>query len=161
MPAAAAAPATLSVDGLAGVRIGMTIDQAEQVTGPLEVGYPSDEDSCGEATPKRPWIPGASLMVEGRRVVRIDILRSDGPEPRATTKTDAGIGIGSTIAEVRRAYGRRLTIEPHPYDNKDGRYLVIKGLEPGREIIFETYRGRVESFRAGLSGPVEYIEGCA
>jgi hypothetical protein len=161
VPAAAAIPpATLSVDGLGGVKIGMSVRQAEQVIGPLEVTYLNDDGGCGEAVPKRPWIPGAGLMVEGRTIVRIDVSQGE-REPKATTRTDAGIGIGSTIAEVRRAYGRHLKIEPHPYDNEDGRYLVIKGLKPGREIIFETFKGRVDSFRAGKSHPVEYIEGCA
>ena len=159
-PAAAAVP-MLTVDGMEGVRIGMTVKQAEAVMGPLDVYYPDGPDSCGEGAPKSLWIPGVHVMIENRRIVRIDISQDKPPAPRAITKTEAGVGIGSTIAEVRRAYGKRLRIEPHPYDNEDGRYLVIKGLKPGREIIFETYKGRVESFRAGRSRPVEYIEGCA
>jgi hypothetical protein len=131
------------------------------VVGPLTVDYPNDDEGCGEAVPDRPWIRGASLMVEGRKIVRIDIASGEPSAPKPATKTDAGIGLGSTTAEVRRAYGKRLRIEPHPYDNDDGRYLVIKGLKSGREIIFETHQGRVESFRAGLSRQVEYIEGCS
>jgi hypothetical protein len=159
-PAAAAIP-MLTVDGMEGVRIGMSLEEAEKVTGPLTVAYPNDDGGCGEAVPKRPWIPGAALMVEGRRIVRIDIAQGPPPAPKATGTTEAGVGIDSTIAEVRRAYGKRLRIEPHPYDNEDGRYLVVKGLRPGREIIFEAFHGRVDSFRAGLSRQVEYIEGCS
>jgi len=163
LPATAAMPPSLSVDGLGGVRVGMTLKQAEKVVGPLSVDYPNggdDDGGCGDATPKRPWIAGASLMVENRRIVRIDIFQSDKSKPRPTTKTDAGIGIGSTIADVRRAYGKRLIISAHPYEGDQGRYLTIKGLKPDREIIFETNHGRVESFRAGMTQQVDYIEDC-
>jgi hypothetical protein len=160
LPASAAIP-MLTVDGLEGVRIGMSVEEAERITGPLVVAYPNDDGGCGEAVPKRPWINGASLMVEGRRIVRIDIAQGPPPAARATGTTDAGVGLGSTITAVRRAYGKRLRIEPHPYDNEDGRYLVVRGLKPGREIIFETYHGRVDSFRAGLTKQVGYIEGCS
>jgi hypothetical protein len=155
VPPAAAAIPMLTVDGMEGVRIGMTVEEAEKVTGPLTVAYPNDDEGCGEAVPAS-WIPGVALMVEGRRIVRIDIFRA-----RPPTSSDAGVTIGSTIADVRRAYGKRLTIRPYPYRNDERRYLVVRGLKPGREIIFETLHGRVDSFRAGRTKQVEYIEGCS
>jgi hypothetical protein len=161
-PAAAAGPAAprLTLDGIGGLRIGMTLQEMQQVVGPLDIGY-LDGPECGEGQPKRPWIPGVSFMVENGRLTRVDVDQGKPPAPRVRTQTEAGVGIGSTIAEVKRAYGKHLRIEPHPYDNEDGRYLVIKGLKPGREIIFEAFHGRVDSFRAGKSRSVEYIEGCA
>src|SRR5262249_52092648 len=122
LPAAAATPPTLSVDGLGGVRIGMTIKEVRRVVGPMDIGYLNGPE-CGEAHPKRPWIPGVGFMVSNGRLVRIDVVQDQPPAPKQTTKTDTGIGIGSTIADVRRAYGKHLKIEPHPYDNEDGRYL--------------------------------------
>ena len=160
LPTEAAVP-LLTVDGMEGVHIGMTVKQAETVTGPLDVYYSEGPDSCGQAVPKKPWIAGVRFMIENRRIVRIDIAQDKPPAPRAITSSDAGIQIGSTIAAVKRAYGNRLKIEQHPYDGDEGRRLVVRGRKPGREILFETYRGRVTTFRAGLSRPVEYDEGCA
>ncbi|HEY4031875.1 MAG TPA: hypothetical protein VGM25_16135 [Caulobacteraceae bacterium] len=160
LPAAAAVP-MLTVDGMAGVRIGMTVEEAEKVTGPLTVTYPNDDGGCGEAVPANGWIPGASLMVEGRRIVRIDIAQGPPTGPEVMGSTDTGIGIHDSIAGAKRVYGKRLRIQPDPYGNAERRRLVVKGHKPGREIIFETFRGRVTSFRAGLSRQVEYIEGCS
>ena len=59
---------------------------------------------------------------------------------------------------MRRRYPN-LRVARHPYTPK-GRYLIVGG-KP-RRMIFETgARGRVTSFRGGLSRPVGYIEGCA
>lgn len=74
-------------------------------------------------------------------------------------RTDRGIGIGSTEAEVRRAYGQDLTEEPHPY--VDGSYLIHEPSSLGnRQMIFETEGQVVTSFRVGDDQTTPWIEGC-
>jgi hypothetical protein len=51
---------------------------------------------------------GVGVMFMDGRVVRIDIREGD-------TRTASGIGIGSSEDDVRRVYGRRITLEPHKY----------------------------------------------
>jgi len=135
----------------------MTVRQVEKAVGQsLAVDYPEDE-SCGEGV-VRGGPDGVAYMFVDHHLARIDIDVPDkGQSP--DIKTEAGVGLGASMADVQRAYGPRLSIEPDPYDENE-HYLVIKGLRRGREIIFDTAMGRVDGFRAGLSKPVEYIEGC-
>jgi hypothetical protein len=155
---AGASPATLlTVDGLGPARIGMSVSQVEQALGQkLAIQYPED-DSCGQGEAKG-GPAGVSYMFVDGRLARVDVYQHDGGNS-PSIKTDAGIGLGSSMAQVQRAYGPRLSIQPDPYDDTE-HYLVVKNAGPGREIIFDTRMGRVGSFRAGLSKPVEYIEGC-
>jgi hypothetical protein len=147
----------LTENGLGPVRIGMTPNEVEKIVGPLNISYDASGPDCGEGGPKRPWIPGVGFMFVKGRLARIDISDANG----AVTKTEAGVGIGSTAAQAKRAYGRLLKAGPNDYDNEDGRDLLVDGPEPGRAILFESYKGRIQSFRAGLKGPVNFSEGCA
>ena len=94
---------------------------------------------------------GISLMFAYGKLVRVDVFRRP-------WRTKRGIRVGMRRRAVRRRYPN-LRVARHPYTPK-GRYLIVGG-KP-RRMIFETgARGRVTSFRGGLSRPVGYIEGCA
>ena len=136
------------------VRFGMTLAQASTaLREPLRL-----EDVEGECGYVRPTSlpPGTSFMVVAGRIARVDV-------DSGATETLSGARIGSTEAEIRRLYPGRIRVREHPYTGPTGHYLMFTPLDradAGFGMVFETDGERVTSYRAGLRGPVQYIEGC-
>ena len=145
--------APLGIDGIGPVRVGMTTAQAAAAAS-IPMRLQSAVGSCGKAT----FVggpPGLSFMTNLDGIRRVDVT-----EP--SIKTAEGIGIGSTEAEVTRAYGNRVTTQPHEYTN--GHYLVVTSEKPdlaNYRFVFETDGTRVTLFRSGVEPDVEFVEGCA
>jgi hypothetical protein len=119
-------------------------------------------------------------MINEGKLVRIDIGPDDA---RVKWRTLSGAMIGITETEVAAIYGNRLQIGDHPYLGDAGSYLVLPSSDRRYRMIFETAtpdeseaigqetssarsrepnsKKRVTDFRAGLAGPVGYIEGCS
>jgi hypothetical protein len=104
------------------------------------------------------------VMIENGRLTRISL--SGG----ATVRTDRGLGIGSTGAQVRAAYGRAIVTEPHKYQPRPAERITywVGGPRRGyssnpalRGIVYSIKgSGRVEQIHAG--GPsIQYVEGCS
>jgi hypothetical protein len=144
----------LEMDGVGLGRVGMTVAAAERVLGAAKIERLEVGASCGYANfAKLP--EGVWFMVAGDTLVRANV---DGEGVR----TVEGLGVGSTEAEVRAAYGGRVTVEPHPYVGPVGHYLVVTDPDrPALLMIFETDGTKVTSFRAGRLPEVRLIEGCA
>ncbi len=143
-------------DGVGPVRIGMTYAEAAQAAAaPLTVTDAFETNgACVDVT--LPDSNGITFMGSDGKLVRLDIHRS-------AAKTEAGVGIGSSEAEVRNAYGDALTISAHPYGT-GGHYLTVAPSDPALgnlRMIFETDGIRVTNYRTGLEPYVDYIEGCA
>jgi hypothetical protein len=104
-------------------------------------------------------------MVQHDRITRIEVWHYNPPgvstPPDRSIMTEKRIGVWSTEADVISAYGKNLVIQPHPYDNDNGHYLVLDAPDHKRGIIFETLDGKVTSFRSGLYPALAYMEGCA
>ena len=139
----------LSKYGLGPLRVGLTVSEVETRTGyQLDTSYGSRP--CRIMT-LRGAPEGISLMFAYGKLVRVDVFRRP-------WRTRRGIRVGMKGSAVRRRHPN-LRVARHPYTPR-GRYLIVGG-KP-RRMIFETGpRGRVTSFRGGLSRPVGYIEGCA
>jgi hypothetical protein len=156
-------PLVVTPFGISTLKIGMTIRQAERALGhKLAVDYTaSDSEACGQASTALMDRQGYSIMVQDRIITRIDVGETDPGKQASPIITAEGVGIGSSETAVRKAYGKRLKVEPHPYLDDQGHYLIVD--EPGhkRGIIFETDLKQVTSFRAGLYPAVGYIEGCS
>jgi len=138
----------LSKHGFGPIRVGLTIRQVEERTG-------LDAEPSYGSRPCRIWflngVSGVGLMTANGKVVRVDVYR-------LPWRTKHGIRVGMKGSTVRKRHPN-LKVARHPYTPR-GRYLIVGG-KP-RRMIFETgARGRVTSFRGGLSKPVGYIEGCA
>ncbi len=94
-----------------------------------------------------------SFMIMNGRVARIDVTRSG-------VSTASGIQVGDSEAETIKTYGSGLKVEPHAYSAPDGHYLTIRSKDGRYGLRFETYKGKIESFYAGRSDAIQYIEGC-
>ena len=164
--------ATLRPDGLGPVRIDMTVAEAQRALGrgwellaPLEEG---DPNGCRMLTPGG-GEGSVQFMVENMRIVRAEIVPNDGMVP-PTAGSERGIHIGSTEADVRRAYGRSLVAEPHNYLGLPARYLTVWTVRPRRgedfdhgargvRFVTDEHRRVTEMF--GGDTAIRYIEGCA
>lgn len=104
-----------------------------------------------------PGARGISFMLLDSRIARVDITSG-------SWRTEAGAGIGTSETEIRRLYPA-VHVEPHPYyDESTGHYFRVTPASPALRdygLIFETERGAVTSFRAGLARAVSFVEGCA
>lgn len=158
-----AAPITpqsrLRITGIGPVAVPMTVGEASRATGQdvrIDPTSRIDESNpCGFAR-----IEGFDelwFMVDGDRIVRVDV---GGSSP---LRTEAGVGVGSSEAEVLGAYGSLVSTEAHPYAmDENSRYLVVTDpAHAGYEIIFSVHQGAVMDYRVGLADFVRYPEGCA
>lgn len=156
---AGAAPAQmrtwpLTPDGYGPVRIGMTRAQVSAaLRSPLEGEPIEDEESCIELTATRGH-PQLAFLFQARRLSRISVAGA-GP-----IRTQRGIGIGSTAAQIRRAYRPRLEAEVHEYLGAPGEYITWWARPNRRGLRFETDNNRrVDVIHAG-DGSIRLIEGC-
>ena len=154
-PAAAAPPKWQLTDtGLGPVRIGMTQAQvAKALNSELTGEAIEDEKVCVEKSARS--LPAVLFMFLDQRLSRVSIAKGSG------ITTRGGIGIGSTAAAVRKAFGRGLQAETNEYEDKPAEYLTYWTVPGKRGYRFETSTNRkVYVIHAGTSS-INYIEGCA
>jgi hypothetical protein len=150
----------LRMDGIGPLRVGMTVDEARAALGgdlrmsENPVSMEDGADRCDH--PRSAALPaGVMMMVEGQRVVRLEVTSG-------TTPTAEGARIGDTEARIQQLYAGRVQVQPHEYT--DGHYLVVRpaaASDTTHLLVFETDGSAVLRFRAGQKPQVEYVEGCA
>jgi hypothetical protein len=160
----AAAAEALNSAGLGAVRIGMTEQEAIAAYGkPMTPPTASMEGStCRVARPQDP-AAGLLFLFQERRLDRITIQQTVGG-PMPTLKTDRGIGLGATEADVKRAYGQSLAFYPGKYATPGSQAKDATHWDDAaqtRGVRFETGDdGRVRSIHAGNKA-IELVEGCS
>ena len=152
---AAAATPPITADGWGELKIGMPEKEAIRRLAMKPVNMlPDDEDSssCKEFQPAGQ--PAMVVMTIDGRVARVSLYE------KSPLKTDRGFTIGDREADIRKAYGPALKVEPHAYDGPQAHYLTFWTKPGKRGVRYETdAKGRVNTIHAG--GPqIEYIEGC-
>jgi hypothetical protein len=149
---AVAAMAPITPEGWGDLRIGMPAKEAIHRFGLKEPNRIPGEDSCRQFDV--PAEPQLDVMVIDGRVVRLS-LYSRGP-----LKTDRGFTVGDRERDIRKAYGPRLKVEPHAYEEAPAHYLTFWTTPGKRGVRYETdMHGRVTSIHVG--GPeIQFIEGC-
>jgi hypothetical protein len=136
----------VSADGFKGVRIGMSLEEAIRAYGAALTqtdGLAPRGARCFHVSPAYRSGAFAFLVVQGR-IARIDVF-APGPV------TAEGVGVGSTEADVLRAYAGRVHAEP---------YFLTAEPHDGFAFWFETDGNAVTQFRAGPPSDVRRIQGC-
>ncbi|NEQ27196.1 MAG: hypothetical protein F6K28_50960 [Microcoleus sp. SIO2G3] len=146
----------VTIYGLGAVRVGMTLEQAEQATGiSITAGEDVVGNGCSFARPQ--GIENLLFMVQDGQIARVDVI------PGGTIKTLSGVGIGNTEAEIEALYPGQIEVSPHEYV-QDGHYLTYVPNHPSNSnyrIVFETdENGVVTEFRSGRLPEVNRVEGC-
>jgi hypothetical protein len=150
--AAAPAPRILEPQGLGPVRVGMTVAAAERALGArLRPNDVEGGETCAYYGRRDHRDKGVADMVEDGRVSRIDIS-----EPGI--RTARGIGVGSTLAQVRKAYRGAIASHPNTYDDEPEFEVSLPGHRFGLDFLTE--HGRVTAMRGGRYPSVGYVEGC-
>jgi hypothetical protein len=153
LAAAAPAPEAMTLRGVGPLRVGLgTADLAERFRAVAGEPYPDPEVDCAYWT--SPLYPGLQLMVSGGRLVRIET-----EDPRYFLPSGARVGLAES--ELRRRYGARMRVEPHPYMGPEGKYLIVRARHEPLALIVETWDGRARSLRIGYWRSVQLIEGCS
>jgi len=138
--------------GIGKLRAGMTVAEAKAAVPGFSV--PASRDSTACTYGKANSLPaGVFVMVEGGKVVRVEVRKGD-------VATSAGARIGDTEERIKTLYPNA-TSSPHKY-TAGGHYLTVVPAGGGdSRIIFETDGKKVVNYRAGLRPQVEYVEGCS
>lgn len=148
----------LTVEGYGDMRIGMTLDEARQVSGLPLNNTPLDEETPGACVENEYPTPDGDqlwLMFEGDRLTRVS-ASSEAPR----TRTAQNVGVGSTDAEVRTAYQNVIEEGAH-YNPPPAHNLLIWTAPDQSGLLFEVSEtGIVTAVHAGTPS-IRYMEGCA
>jgi hypothetical protein len=99
----APAPEVITREGFGAIRIGMTVEEAQAAAGDgatYEAPKPDEDYACGDMTIGVPDLFVSFIPAQGSDEFRVRYIVSLNPDVR----TDTGIGLGSTAADVRAKY---------------------------------------------------------
>lgn len=159
LPAAAsAAPVTnhssLTQNGLGSMRLGMTVNQAQRRTGQQIQNnlFTPGDTSCGIAQ-LFPESLGVNMQTTNLRIWVINVT-----QPGITTR--AGIQLGDTVQDLRRAYRSRLRSQPNKYTPKARDYWVA--FPRNRKLVFYANpQKQITQISTGRQPEIDFVEGCS
>lgn len=147
-----AAPARVSLDGVAGAFPGMTKRAVEARFGVHLRVQLLPGSNCGTAALVSSGLAGYALFENGR-LGSVWFRRG--------AVTGRGIRIGSTVAQLRRAYPRGLRAQPNQYTRGARDYYLRRARKPRWELRFDASPGKRITQIAFGNATVHYSEGCA
>jgi hypothetical protein len=140
----------LSPEGYGPIHPGMSKFGVEKVAGPI-IDDPYPLPDCEQITLSDN--PNVTLLIREGMVTRITIRDIH-------IKTDRGIGIGASQADVERQYSP-VEIKPHQYTQAPAHYLTYWAIPEEAGIRFETDTDqRVNLIHVG-NEDIRLVEGCA
>jgi hypothetical protein len=147
------APARVTLDGVGGVRPGMSVAAVSARWGvPLRPNY-EVRPTCGTAEIERPRITGHAIFMPRGRFGAVFF--------RSGAVTGRGIRIGSTLAQLRRAYPK-LSSRPDRYVHGGRNYFLRRARAPHWELRVDvSSEKRVTQIAFGERASVRLDEGCA
>jgi hypothetical protein len=173
----------VSIDGVGPVSIGMSVEAIEQALGAsLE---PLDElvfsEDCYITRRSDRADPGIAYTIHKGQLARIDVEQPRGAAVPPDAATSEGIGINSAEADVKRIFGKRITITRAPYFDEESEAAAAKerkrlgitapdtppvyllrlgGAKDARGIIFQTLDGKVIGIVVGQHDDINAMQVC-
>jgi hypothetical protein len=146
-------PARVTLDGAGGARPGMNAAAVSAKWGvPLRPNY-EVRPTCGTASIERPGIVGQAIFMPRGRFGAVFF--------RKGAVTGRGIRIGSTLAQLRRAYPK-LSSRPDRYIHGGRNYFLRRARAPHWELRVDVSpQKRVTQIAFGERASVRLDEGCA
>jgi len=145
----------IQTNGMMPIEIGMTVKQAEGVSGTRLIGGVVI-NQCYYVTPQN-GSSGVAFMVKNSRIARVDVRQNQ----RILTRR--GAKIGDTRERLNQLYGTQLKRTGVPLSGR-GEVFTFFPIDPQDQnyrLVFETnQQGRIVTYRAGKLPEVEYVEGC-
>lgn len=147
------APARVTLDGVGGVRPGMSVAAVSAAWGvSLRPNY-EVRPTCGTARIERPGVAGQAIFMPRGRFGAVFFRRG--------AVTGRGIRIGSTLAQLRRAYPK-LSSRPDRYIHGGRNYFLRRVRAPHWELRVDVSpERRVTQIAFGERASVRLDEGCA
>lgn len=147
------APVSMTLDGVSGAGPGMSVDAvSERWRVRLRPSY-EVRPTCGQAILDRPGIEGYAIFMPRGRFGAVFL--------RKGAVTGRGIRIGSTLAQLRRAYAV-LRSRPDRYIHGGRQYFLRRKRSPHWQLRFDVSpRKRVTQIVFGDDVSVRLDEGCA
>jgi hypothetical protein len=151
--AALSTPARVTLEGVGGVRPGMSVAAVSAKWGvSLRPNY-EVRPTCGTARVERPGIVGEAIFMPRGRFGAVFF--------RSGAVTGRGIRIGSTLAQLRRAYPK-LSSRPDRYIHGGRNYYLRRTSAPHWELRVDvSSEKRVTQIAFGERASVRLDEGCA
>jgi hypothetical protein len=146
-------PARVTLDGVGGARPGMNVATVSAAWGaPLRPDY-EVRPTCGTARIERPGIVGEAIFMPRGRFGAAFF--------RKGAVTGRGVRIGSTLAQLRRAYPR-LSSRRDRYIHGGRNYFLRRARAPHWELRVDVSpEQRVTQIAFGERASVRLDEGCA
>ena len=147
------APARVTLDGVGGARPGMNVAAVSAAWGlPLRPNY-EVRPTCGTTSINRPGIVGQAIFMPRGQFGAVFF--------RNGAVTGRGIRIGSTLAQLRRAYPK-LSSRPDRYIHGGRNYFLRRSRAPHWELRVDVSpEKRVTQIAFGERVSVRLDEGCA
>jgi hypothetical protein len=166
----AASTWTVGLRSFGPIRYGMTVAEAQAASGVrLALDLVNDANDCGYATivggPQNIVFSVAERRGGGLRILDVEIQNTDAAGrtySQGTPRTRSGIGIGSTFAQVRRAYPGQTRALPGEHGGASP-LLYVPRDRSEREfaVLFKTETGRtVSGISAGYRDSATGSESC-
>lgn len=152
-------PYVLAPDGINELKIGKEVGQVERTLHANLQYSQFARHGCAVLTTDSLTPLGISIVIEAKHLSRVNVdFYADSDLPQ-TIKTEAGVGLGSSEADVLSAYGDKAKVAPNPQD-PTWHTITVETPDHQSGIVFETNGKSVKSMRAGTNPTLAYPLPC-